>query len=73
MAEGLLRHYYSDRFEVFSAGTTPTKVHPTAIKVMKEIGIDISKQSSKSIEEFRGKVIDLNVTVCKNTKLSCPF
>jgi arsenate reductase len=38
MAEGLLRHYYSDRFEVFSAGTTPTKVHPTAIKVMKEIG-----------------------------------
>jgi arsenate reductase len=74
MAEGLLRHYYGDRYEAFSAGASPTFVHPLAIKVMAESGIDISNQSSKSIEEFRGKDIDLVVTVCKSTpRLSCPF
>ena len=74
MAEGLLRHFYDEKYEVFSAGATPTRVNPLAIKVMGEIGIDISKQSSKSIEEFRGKDIDLVVTVCISTpRLSCPF
>jgi len=74
MAEGLLRHLYGDRYEAFSAGATPTKIHPLAIRAMSEIGIDISGQSSKSIEEFRGKDMDLVVTVCKSTpKLSCPF
>ena len=74
MAEGLLRHFYGDRYEVFSAGATPTRVHPLAVKAMAEIGIDISGQSSKSIDEFRGKDIDLVVTVCKSTpRLSCPF
>lgn len=74
IAEGLLRHLYSDRYEAFSAGATPTKVHPLAIKVMAEIGVDISGQSSKSIDEFRGRDIDLVVTVCRSTpKLSCPF
>jgi len=74
MAEGLLRHLYGDRYEAYSAGATPTKVNPLAIKVMREIGIDISGQSSKSIDEFRGRDIDLVVTVCRSTpKLSCPF
>jgi arsenate reductase len=74
MAEGLLRHFYGDRYEAFSAGATPTKVHPLAIKAMAEIGIDISGQSSKSINEFRGRDIDLVVTVCRSTpRLSCPF
>jgi arsenate reductase len=74
MAEGLLRHYYGDRYEAFSAGATPKRIHPLAIKVMAEIGIDISEQSSKSIEEFRGRDIDLVVTVCRSTpRLSCPF
>jgi len=74
MAEGLLRHLYGDRYEAFSAGATPTRVHPLAIKVMAEIGIDISGQSSKSIDEFRGRDIDLVVTVCRSTpRLSCPF
>jgi len=74
MAEGLLRHYYGDRYEAFSAGATPTKLNPLAVKVMEEIGIDISGQSSKSIEDFRGRDIDVVVTVCKNTpRLSCPF
>jgi arsenate reductase len=74
MAEGLLRHLYGDRYEVFSAGATPTRVNPLAIKVMAEIGIDISKHRSKSIEEFRGKDIDLVVSVCKSSvKVICPF
>jgi arsenate reductase len=74
LAEGLLRHIYGDRYEVFSAGATPTRVNPLAIKVMAEIGIDISKHRSKSIEEFRGKDIDLVVSVCKSSvKVICPF
>jgi arsenate reductase len=74
MAEGLLRHFYGDRYEAFSAGATPTNVHPLAIKVMGEIGMDISEQSSKSIDEFQGRDIDLVVTVCRSTpRLSCPF
>jgi len=72
MAEGLLRHVYGDKYEVFSAGSNPTQVNPFAIKVMVEIGIDISKQYSKSIEEFRNKNIDLVVSVCQSSaKLVC--
>jgi arsenate reductase len=74
MAEGLLRHFYGDRYEVFSAGATPTQVNPLAIKVMAEIGIDISKQRSKSIEEFRNRPVDLVVSVCKSSaKVVCAF
>ena len=72
MAEGLLRHLYGEKYEVFSAGANPTQVNPFAIKVMAEMGIDISKHFSKSIEEFRNKEIDLVVSVChSNTKLTC--
>lgn len=72
MAEGLLRHLYGEKYEVFSAGSNPTRVNPFAIKVMAEIGIDISKQVSKSIEEFRNKEIDLAVSVCQSSaKLTC--
>lgn len=74
MAEGLLRHFYGGRYEVFSAGSTPTQVHPLAIKVMAEIGIDISNHTSKSIEEFRNRDIDIVVTVCTSSaKVICPF
>jgi arsenate reductase len=74
MAEGLLRHFYWKKYEVFSAGSSPTQVHPFAIRVMSEIGIDISKQVSKSIEEFQKKEIDVVVTVCSNSaKIACPF
>ena len=72
MAEGLLRHVYGDKYEVFSAGSNPMQVNPFATKVMTEIGIDISKQTSKSIEEFRNKEIDLVVSVCRSSaKLTC--
>lgn len=74
MAEGLLRHFYGEKYEVYSAGSDPTHVHLLAIKVMAEIGIDISNQTSKSIEEFRNKDIDLVVTVCTSSpKVVCPF
>jgi arsenate reductase (thioredoxin) len=67
MAEGLLRHLYGEKYEVSSAGTNPTQVHPRAIKVMAEIGIDISGQHSKNIEEFSNTDIDLAVTVCRSS------
>jgi arsenate reductase len=72
MAEGLLRHLYGEKYEVFSAGSNPTGVNPFAIKVMAEIGIDISKQFSKSIEKFRNEEIDLVVSVCRSSaRLTC--
>ena len=74
IAEGLLKHIYGGKYEVFSAGSKPTRVHPLAIKVMAELGIDISKRVSKSIEEFRNKDIDVVVTVCRSSaKEVCPF
>jgi arsenate reductase len=73
MAEGLLRHLSNDRFEVFSAGIKPSLVNPYAIKVMAEIGIDISQHRSKSVEEFKGHGFDYVITVCDNAKESCPI
>lgn len=52
MAEGIIKHHYKDRFVAYSAGVKSTSVHPLAIKVMAEIGIDISRQKSKSVGEF---------------------
>ena len=74
MAEGLLRHFYGERYEAYSAGATPTAVHPLSVRVMDEAGIDVSKQTSKGIEEYRGWEFDVVATVCVNTpKLACPF
>lgn len=72
MAEGFLRHYGSDKFEVFSAGTKPSKVNETAIRVMKEAGVDISGQRSKNVTEYLGQPFDYVITVCDNAKESCP-
>ena len=73
MAEGLLRHDAGDRFEVFSAGTKPSRVRPEAIAVMRELGIDISGHRSKSVDEFTGQQFDYVLTVCDNAKESCPI
>ena len=73
MAEGLLRHDAGDRFEVFSAGTKPSHVRPEAIAAMRELGIDISGQHSKSVDEFTGQNFDYVLTVCDNAKESCPI
>src|SRR6188474_2598719 len=72
MAEGLLRHDASDRVEVFSAGVEPTAVRPQAIAVMRELGIDISAQRSKSLDEFAGQEFDYVITVCDNANQRCP-
>ena len=72
MAEGILRHLYGDRYEVYSAGTVPTSVKPLAIEVMHEIGIDISHHRSKGIGELTGIDFDVAVTVCDQAKKTCP-
>jgi arsenate reductase len=73
MAEGYLRTKYENRFDAFSAGTEISTVSSNAIQVMKEIGIDISQQRSKSLDEFDGNKMDIVVTVCDNAKAACPF
>ncbi len=73
MAEGLLRQFASERFEVFSAGTNPAGLNPHAIEAMREIGIDISGQRSKSVEEFVDQKFDYVITVCDNAREACPI
>jgi len=73
MAEGYMNAQYGDRFEAFSAGTEATRVHPVAIEVMKEIGIDISQHRSKVPDEFFGQGIGTVVTVCDSAQGVCPF
>ena len=72
MAEGLLRHHGADKFSVESAGTQPSRVRPEAVAVMQELGIDISGQRSKSVDEFAGDAFDCVITVCDNAKQNCP-
>lgn len=73
MAEGLFRHLYGNNFDVYSAGSEPQSVDPLAIKVMEEIGIDISSHRSKSLKEFEGQEFDYVITVCGNPYNACPF
>jgi len=73
MAEGLLRAMYGDRYDAYSAGLKATSVDPRAALVMKEIGIDISGQRSKAMEEYQGVLFDLAVTVCDRAKDACPL
>jgi arsenate reductase len=73
MAEGLLRARAGDRFQVFSAGARPVgHVHPLAIHVMQELGIDISRHTSKSLDVFDGQKFDYLITVCDNAREACP-
>jgi arsenate reductase len=74
MAEGLVSHFLGDRWEAYSAGTAPTgHVHPLAIQAMAELGIDISAQRSKSVDEFRDTDFDLVITVCDQAAQNCPL
>jgi arsenate reductase len=72
MAEGLLRHDGGGRFKVSSAGTRPVGVRPEAVEAMREVGVDISGQRSKSVDEFAGQAFDYVITVCDNARESCP-
>ena len=72
MAEGFLKSFDSE-LNVYSAGTNPSgTVHPKAIQVMKEIGIDISGGYPKNVDEFLNKSFDYVITVCDNAKETCP-
>lgn len=72
MAEGMLRAWGGERFEVFSAGTEATRVRPEAIAVMAELGVDIGSQASKTLEPYLGEEFDWLVTVCDQAKEACP-
>jgi arsenate reductase len=74
MAEGFLRRYGSAEFIAYSAGLAPEKkVHPLAVKVMEEIGIDISEQQPKGVGDFLGREsINIIITVCHKAEESCP-
>ncbi|MHB1254129.1 MAG: arsenate reductase ArsC [Candidatus Humimicrobiaceae bacterium] len=72
MAEGFLKNYRKD-WHVESAGISPKGLNPLAVKVMKEINIDISKQVSKGVENFLKTSFDYVITVCDNAKESCPI
>jgi arsenate reductase len=74
MAEGILRAAAGDLIEVCSAGSKPAGfVHPKAIQVMKEIGLDISAHTSKHLDEFLGRKIATVITVCGNADQACPM
>jgi len=72
MAEGITNHLLSDKIIAYSAGTKKSRVDPYAIKVMKELGIDISENQSKILDEINEKDWHLVVTVCNKAKESCP-
>lgn len=73
MAEGLANHYLAGRVQAFSAGVAPGQVSPNAIRVMSELGIDISRQRSKPLSEFDDQEFDLVITVCDRAREQCPF
>jgi arsenate reductase len=72
MAEGFLRSLAGDRFEVASAGTETTRVHPLAIRAMADVGIDISRHTSKVVDEFVKQPWDYVITVCDAANEGCP-
>ena len=74
LAEGLLQSYAGDLFDVHSAGSKPAGyVHPLAIKVMKELDIDISDHTSKHMNDFLNQKVDIVITVCGNADQACPM
>jgi len=72
MAEGFLRHHAADRFEAYSGGAEARKLNPTAVDVMREVGIDISGHHSKDVAEFLGQSFHFIIRVCDKVKETCP-
>lgn len=71
MAEGLARHLFRNKAKIQSAGSFPSQVHPVAVRVMKEAGIDISKHGSKSVKDIDLSGLDLVITLCQEEV--CPI
>ena len=73
MAEALLRKHAGERFEVVSAGLEPTTVHPLTVRVLNEIGVDVSGQQAKGLDGILGKAnFQLAIIVCERTQKNCP-
>ncbi len=73
IAEAFLRKYAGDQFEVYSGGLEPKPINPLTIRVMDEIGVDISGQYSKPLAQFMGKVhFGYLITVCSDSEDKCP-
>jgi arsenate reductase (thioredoxin) len=72
MAEALVNHDLGSEYETFSAGTEPSFVNPLAVAVMKELGIDISRQRSKGLDEISGQKFDYVITLCSQADEACP-
>ena len=73
IAEGLLRDMADDQFDVFSCGTHPIRVHPNAIAVMEEWGIDISNHTSDDINDYLAEGINIVISVCDHANKLCPI
>ena len=73
MAESLMNALRGDEYDAQSAGTEPSEVNPYAVRVMQEIGVDISGHQTKSLEPFLDKDFDYVVTVCDHANEACPF
>jgi len=73
MAEAFLKELFPEKFEAFSAGTEPGTLNSYVIRAMKEIGIDISHNTTKSVKELIKQRFDYIVTVCDKAKETCPF
>lgn len=73
MAEGWTRHLHGAKFEAYSAGVKPVELHPLAVQVMKEAGIDISAQKTKHVRVLKDVDFDYVITVCDSARESCPL
>ena len=73
IAEGYMRKYIGDEFDIVSAGLDPKPLNPLAVQVMKEAGIDISQQYSKDLKQFLGQYFTYLITVCSNAESRCPI
>lgn len=73
MAEGLANHFLGDSFQAFSAGTVATRVNPLATRVLAELGIDTSRQYSKTLDQFAEQSFDYVVTLCGDANENCPL
>ncbi len=72
MAQGLLHEMAGDRYEAWSAGTHPQGINPTAVRSMREVGIDISGHSSDHVDDYVGRAVDVAITVCDHAAENCP-
>ena len=73
MAEGWLRHLAGDKFEVLSAGTEPSRLHPLAARAMAEVDVDVSDHTSKSLQGILGHVpVRFAIIVCAQASRECP-